>query len=279
MNLYEKIKNTDLPIKQQRVIEKILGDLESAAFLSGHEICEKYNISFSSLSRMAKTLNYNGFPEFKKEVELLYKSEFSPTTRAETFLEGIKGKSIAESVINAELIAINYFQKNLSDKDIASSMRKVNSAKRVFVIGIGQLEPIVDKFQNSLKLLRKKVVVFKNIGFSKAIEPYSVSQSDVVICFSINKELVEFKELLDVLNTKKISSILITDKKAGRLRKISEQSFVVSSSGNGMINSLTSYFIMTNILEAYLFSLDKHVCLDRIKNIENTWNKLPLFLN
>ena len=79
MNIVERIKSNSLPTKQLRVIEAILDDLESNSFLSGHELCEKFDISFSSLTRLAKSLQYSGFPELKKDIEKLYKTEFSPS--------------------------------------------------------------------------------------------------------------------------------------------------------------------------------------------------------
>lgn len=51
------------------------------------------------------------------------------------------------------------------------------------------------------------------------------------------------------------------------------------SNGNGMINCVTPFILATNILESYLFSLDKHVHLTKIKNIEESWNSLPIFMN
>ncbi len=192
MNIVERIKNNNLPTKQLRVIESILDDLESNSFLSGNELCEKFKISFSSLTRLAKSLQYNGFPELKKDIEMMYKTEFSPSQQAEI---------------------------------------------------------------------------------------YSITDKDLVIAFSINKELIEFQDFFNSLQSKNIFSVLFTDKKAGRLRKLANYSFYASSTGHGMINCLTPYIVSTNILESILFSMDKHVHLAKIRNIEKNWNSLPIFLN
>jgi hypothetical protein len=74
-------------------------------------------------------------------------------------------------------------------------------------------------------------------------------------------------------------SSLFTDKKVGRLQKQASTTIHTPSTGSGMINCLTPYLMGTNILESYIFSLDKHVHLSKVKKIEKKWNSLPLFLN
>jgi DNA-binding MurR/RpiR family transcriptional regulator len=86
------------------------------------------------------------------------------------------------------------------------------------------------------------------------------------------------KDFLISLKEIKAYSILFTDKKTGRLRKYADMSFYASSTGHGMINCITPFIVSTNILESILFSLDKHVHLTKIKNIEKKWNSLPIFL-
>lgn len=278
MNLIERIKNNDLPIKQLRAIEGILDDLESNSFLSGAELSEKFDISFSSLTRLAKSLSFSGFPELKKEIERMYKSEFSPSHQAESFIKDTRDKSILNIVFQSEIKNLNRLTGDLHEKDLVDCAKKINKAKRVFVIGIGQMEFVAKKFSESLNLLSKNTICYTELGFSKLSEIHSITKGDVVIAFSINKELIEYRDFLSSLKDKKVHSILFTDKKTGRLRKYAYMSFYASSTGHGMINCITPFIVSTNILESILFSMDKHVHLTKIKNIEKKWNSLPIFL-
>ncbi|MBT4792340.1 MAG: MurR/RpiR family transcriptional regulator [Halobacteriovoraceae bacterium] len=278
MNLFDRIKNTNLPIKQLKAIETILEDLESNSFLSGAELSEKMNISFSSLTRLAKALNFSGFPELKKEIEKMYKDEFSPSHQAKSFLEDTRDNSILKIVFQSEIKNLNGLIKYLNENELIECAKKINKAKRVFVIGIGQMELIAKKFADSLSLLSKNTVCYTELGFSKLSEIHSISKQDVVITFSINKELVEFQDFFIALKEKRVHSTLFTDKKTGRLRKHVDMSFHASSTGNGMVNCITPFIVVTNILESILFSMDKHVHLGKVKNIEKKWNSLPIFL-
>lgn len=278
MNLIERIKKNELPIKQLRVIEAIIDDLESNSFLSGAELSKKFDSSFSSLTRLARALGFSGFPELKKEIERMYKSEFSPSHQAESFIKDTRDKSILNLVFQSEIKNLNRLTGHLHEKDLIDCAKKINKAKRVFVIGIGQMEFVAKKFSHSLNLLSKNVICYTELGFSKISEIHSISKDDVIITFSINKELIEYKDFLISLKEIKAHSILFTDKKTGRLRKHADMSFYASSTGHGMINCITPFIVSTNILESILFSLDKHVHLTKIKNIEKKWNSLPIFL-
>lgn len=279
MKIEERIKKNELPIKQLRVIEAILDDLESSSFLSGSELCEKFNISFSSLTRLAKSLQFSGFPELKKEIERMYKMEFSPSKRAEAFVHDTRDKSILNIVFQSEIRNLNKLVGQLHEADLIECAKRINNSGRVFVIGIGQMSLIAKKFSESLKLLSKNVVCLTELGFSKQAEMYSISETDTVVAFSINKELIEFEQFLSLLKSMNIFSVLFTDKKTGRLRKYTSQSFYTPSTGNGMINCVTPFIVSTNILESMLFSMDKQVHLSKIRNIEKKWHSLPIFLN
>jgi DNA-binding MurR/RpiR family transcriptional regulator len=278
MSLVERIKENTLPVKQFKVIESILGDLESNSFLSGNELCKKFDISFSSLTRMAKALQYKGFPELKKEIERTYKTEHSPSHQAEAFIQDTRDKSILNIVFQSEIKNLNKLTSSLHEKDLINTAKKLNDAKRVFVIGVGQMALVAKKLTGSLNLLSKNVICLTELGFSKQAEMYSISKEDVVIAFSINKELTEYKQLFISLESLGVFSILFTDKKTGRLRKHTSASYYASSTGHGMINCITPFIVCTNILESILFSMDKHVHLAKIRNVEKKWTSLPIFL-
>jgi DNA-binding MurR/RpiR family transcriptional regulator len=279
MKVEERVKNNALPIKQLRVIEAILDDLESNSFLSGNELCKKFDISFSSLTRLAKSLQYNGFPELKKDIEKMYKTEFSPSQQAETFVQDTRDKSILNIVFQSEIRNLNKLTGQLHEVDLIECAKKINNSSRVFVIGVGQMAFVATKFSESLKILSKNVICLTELGFSKQAEMYSITDKDIVVAFSINKELIEYQDIFTSLQSKKIFSILFTDKKTGRLRKLTSHSFYASSTGHGMINCVTPFIVASNILESILFSMDKHVHLAKIRNIEKKWNSLPIFLN
>lgn len=278
MNLSQRIKNNHLPHKQLRVIESILDDLESNSFLTGAEICTKFDISFSSLTRMAKELQFSGFPQLKREIEKNYRDEFSPSGQAQSFIEDTRQKSILNTVLQSEMKNLSKLQGHLDERDLIICAKKIHKAKRVFITGVGQMELIAKKMSGSLNLLSKQTICLTELGFSKAIKMYEIGKDDIVISFSLNKELVEYKELFLSLKEAKVTSVLITDKKTGRLRNYSDLSFHAPAMGNGMINCITPFVVVTNVLESLLFSLDKHVHLAKIKKIENKWSSLPIFL-
>jgi DNA-binding MurR/RpiR family transcriptional regulator len=278
MNLTQRIKENNLPIKQLRVIEGILDDLESNSFLSGAEICEKFDISFSSLTRMAKELKFTGFPELKKVIEKQYRDEFSPSSQAESFIKDSRDRSILNIVMQSEMKNLTKLQAHLDEKELIICAKKTHKAKRVFIIGVGQMEFIAKKFGSSLNLLSKQVICLTELGFSKGIQMHEVEKGDIVLAFSLNKELSEFKELFLAMKKSGVTTVLITDKKTGKLRSNVDFSFHAPASGNGMMNCITPYIVITNILESLLFSLDKHVHLAKIKKIENKWSALPIFL-
>ena len=206
MNLFERVKKYHLPTGQFRVIERILNDLETFSFLSGNELCNEFDISYSSLTRMAKALKYSGFPELKKEIENLYKSESSPTSQAELFINSVKAKSILDIVMHDEINNLSKLKTSINESEIIETAKQINKSKRVFIVGIGKMEFIVDKFASGLALLGLETYKLTELGFSKQLEAHSLNKDDVVIAFSINKELEELENTLVQLKEKNINA-------------------------------------------------------------------------
>lgn len=279
MTLEERLNQYSLPVKQQRVVESILDDLDSNAFLSGQEICEKFDISYSSLTRLSKALNFNGFPEFKKELETRYQLESSPSSNAELFLEKSKNKSLKESINESEIRNIQKSFKYNCEDQLIRAAKSLISKERVFIIGIGQMKIPALKLKMTLSIFGIEAILFDELGFSKKAEVYSLTSKDMVINFSVNKELKELIDFLKILELKNVNSISFTDKKVGPLKNLSHYSFYCDSKGYGTLNSLSSYISMTSCFETVLFTLDKNRYLSRIKGIEENWNSLPIFLH
>lgn len=279
MNISTRIETASLPAKQLRAIGNILNDLNTSAFLSGSELCEEYNISLASLTRLSKSLGYSGFPEFKKDLESHYKEEFSPVAQSESFVAKVGESSVLAMVLDNERFLQEQFLKLNSENEIESLVKKINQCSRVFLVGVGQLNSVVDKFSRNLKLLGKQVLCYKELGFSKQVELGLINSNDLLICFSVNKELKEFLDLFELMKSKSCTSVLVTDKKVGKLNAYASQKFVIPAKGSGVINSLTGHVLFTNIVESYLFYLDKVHHLEKIKKIEKTWDSLPIFLD
>jgi hypothetical protein len=93
--------------------------------------------------------------------------------------------------------------------ELSSAAKRINQAKRVFIIGIGQLGPIAVKLTEGLKLLSKETILLTDLGFSKLAEIHSSNSKDVIIAFSINNELVELQEFLRQSTQENIFSSLL----------------------------------------------------------------------
>lgn len=278
MTIRDRIEKYHLPLKQRRVLTQILSDIEVSSFLSGNELCEKFDISFSSLSRMARSLQYSGFPELKKDIEKLYKLDRSPSNRAESFLQNSQNSSVRDLVLKNEIRNIESLGESLQEEGLINIAKRINEARQIALIGVGSLAPLVQKFSHGLKLLGKIVQVYDQIGFSKRIELSPLGESDFVILFSLNRELREHYEVLNTFSDTGVESLLLTDSKAGKLNPLATYSMALPSQGQGSLNSLTSYLVFTNILESYIFSMDKFVHVEKLKQVEENWDSLPLFI-
>lgn len=70
MTIEEKAYSTKLTKNEKKVLEYILQNLERACYMTSNEIAKELKLGDTSVIRMAKSLGFSGYGEFKKKLAL-----------------------------------------------------------------------------------------------------------------------------------------------------------------------------------------------------------------
>ena len=70
MTIEERAYSTKLTKNEKKVLEYILQNLERACYMTSNEIAKELKLGDTSVIRMAKSLGFSGYGEFKKKLVL-----------------------------------------------------------------------------------------------------------------------------------------------------------------------------------------------------------------
>ena len=66
---------------QRRIASHLLSHYDEAAFLSAADLASQLDVSEATVVRFAKAIGYDGFPQLKRALQSVYRSEVTPAAR------------------------------------------------------------------------------------------------------------------------------------------------------------------------------------------------------
>ncbi len=276
-SLQEKLKETTLS-KQERVIaDTITKNLHKNAFLNGPQLAALCNVAPSTLTRFAQKLGFSGFPEFKKELESLYRKTTTPHEVFKEFLNGSTQKDVVDKTIEQDIQNIMNLRTQLDKKTLRKVVEHINNAERIIIASIGSSEICVDIFYYYLDALGKQYVKLKGFGISKQIEVMNIASGDVVVAISFQKILREVRDVAQYAKERGATTIAITDSEFSALVRACDHTLIAPVTAAAYSLSQAAPVTMVNLIVNCLAALDKDKSLKLLEKTKKEWKELPIF--
>lgn len=205
--------------------------------LSIDQLASKCNVSRSTVLRFAKKISLKGYSELKLYLKL-------------------ENEEANENTDNVDLVCSNYDKviKSIREKDCTEIFKVIDSARNIYVYGVGMIQSSVKKELRRAFMLGGKIL-YDVSGYKEAEYALNCANSeDLFIIISVSGENEFILDLTKKLKVKNIPVISITQLKENSLSQMSNYNLYISAVTLPEIfdvieyKSLTSYFILIEIL-------------------------------
>ena len=207
-----RIKETmhKLPPKEKRIAEFILQQPENVINMSMDDVAKACDTSLSAITRLAKSLNYNGFKEMLREIsnEIALKSKNEDLEYKEIHL----GDPVSEIFRDMCLREIEAIQNTMSVMDMKQRETAVDmlcKAKRIDFYGVGS-SGIVAEDAGSKFLRINKYVITSSDAHVQRLTIESLTPEDVAVLISYSGETNDIIVLAKLLKEMNVPIITIT---------------------------------------------------------------------
>ena len=276
-DLIERIRTSSLEGKQQIIAAYLTSDLQQSVFLSSHEIAVKCEVSTSAVTRLAQKLGYAGFPELKKDLEVLYRKKTSPLESFESFSKKAESESIVSATVNQEVENLRNLLVSTPKERLNEVARLLQRADRIYLVAIGSSEILVDHLAALLTVFGKTPIKLKSFGVSKQCELIRFDEGDVVVGFSFQRILREVRDVLLQAKKQGARTVAITDSETNPLSLAAEQSLVASVVGQAVGLSLTAPLALVNLIGNAVAASDKPKSQRLLGRVKQDWDTHPIF--
>jgi len=201
------------------------------------QLAYKCNVSRTTILRFAQKLGLKGYSELKLYLKL-------------------ENQEAKENTSDMDKVCETYYNviNSIKQKDCTEIFEKIDSARNIYVYGIGMVQSSVKKELKRVFMASGKILY--DLGGYKEAEfcLNNVTSDDLFIIISVSGENEFVNDFASKLKVKGIPIISITKLKENNLSKISDYNLYISAVtfdnkiNNVKYDSITSYFILVEML-------------------------------
>lgn len=254
---------------ERAVANFIVNNYKKAAFLTSSEIGEEASVSDTTVIRLAVSLGYNNFSDFKKSLQEIVKREITPREKLTNTIEKMGEGDFLEEVyaVDQQNLATTY--EEINTRDIEKAIELLYKSRRIFLMGLGLSSAVINFLGYRLKRIQRDVVEITSGSYSLVAQLSQINAEDVLIAFDFPRYSKEiYKTLNFVKEDIKAPTILITDSWLNPSNEYSDITIIAHNDSLGFTNSIIGSAFLANILSVGVILRDKEGSLLSLEKME-----------
>lgn len=258
-----------LPPSHKALGHFLLAHFQEAVFLTVSQLAKKAGTSEASVVRFARSLGYDGFPELREELQVLFREKLLPAERIERG-GGIPPRSteIVDRVTEVAQANIRGTHKALDPRVLDGATRALVSARARYVIGLNASAGAATLLGHQLRKIQPNVHVLSEGAPALFDAILSVSKGDAVVAFSYPRYAKWTAEALRRAAKEGARTIAITDSRLSPIGQIAEFPLIAHINTITFGCSYVAPMLVIDALLAAVFALNRGESLARLDAIE-----------
>jgi DNA-binding MurR/RpiR family transcriptional regulator len=273
-----KEKASSLTRSQKRLMQYILSHEEEVIFLNIENLADKVKVSEATVVRLCKALGFKGFPQFQKELRLLFRAKLTTTSRLEeTVRRGTSGGEVLFKILQADIDNITATMKEASVVEFREFVKAIDSAQRIVIIGLRSVYSLAAFLGVALEFLQKDVwVVEPGIGdlWDRLLR---LRKDDLVIAISFPRYTRVTVEAFKFAKSQGVKTLAITDSLLSPLAQYADHVLIARYKMNSFIESFTAAFSLINAIVTAVGISNKKKTLKSLKGLEEIWERQEVY--
>lgn len=279
MKILNKFKNPSFKVsKTDSILIELI--LENPIFFCTNpiaNIAKKYKVSEASITRFARKMGFSNLQFFK----LALNEDFSKSKNISIINKNITAnESIMDTATKLLLENISTLEmtvQNLDEEEIALVCKKILSANRIYIIGLGNSGFVAE--DSAYKFMRIGIdAISLNSSHNIMLHMALVNNDDLIIAISHSGETLEINKGVKLAKKSGADVICITSKKDSPLAKESTGKLIYKSTESfletGSITTKLTQIFLIDLLYTQIVKTD----MEKSKEIKSKTAKAIDFL-
>lgn len=280
-SLNEIIHSSSLTKTQKMIAKYILDNYSDACFMTSTEIAQELGVSESSVIRFSRSLGFNGFMDFQKELRKDYQDKVlsissTVTVPSQRVAHRTKLETHADSIERHFKNAVNNLETVFKTNSMATFDKATDiilSSKRKYIAATRGNTSLCDYFSLYLKQMVPHVVMTNTTSLTPIDHMCSISKEDCLILFSFPRYSSIDKVTAEMAKEAGARIIIITDKPSSELAPYASVLFTVPVDSDAFFNSMVAAQFVAEVILDTISQKAKGV-EKRLKKIDQYLGKL-----
>lgn len=269
--IWDKMKSEleKLPRAQKKVAKYMLEYPSESLFMTSQQLGANSETSEATVIRLAVTLGFEGFPEFKQALQGEAKDSLSTFGRLQRHMSDVASGNLLSDVIASELHKASECLSKTDDSGIRSLASEICGADNVYIVGLRSARSLAVYMQFYLSWFIPNVYIPEN----DSLETYLVSapKNSLVIGISFPRYTRLTLDCIRLAKKIGLKTAAITDSDASPLAIEADSSVTAPCVHVAHIDSLMIPIGMANALLIEVTSQLGPKALERLGELEAMW--------
>lgn len=240
-----------LGAKTRDALGRILDLTGSPALLSITALAEVLEVNPSTLTRLAHSLGYSGFPAFQQVLltaSMAAPGEFYSRQARAALAEGTSTRSRAVQLCRENQANIDRFVEHFDTEAFEAAVELLMSAPRVAVYGIRQFHAIAAFLVYGLRMIRSDVALLDANSLGTAEGLAMLERGDVLLAASCAPYSAQVVEVARVAREIGLATVALTDRASSPLVDSSRAAILVGHQSSFLSNSIGAFTVAAECL-------------------------------
>lgn len=263
--IFDRIRKMlpEMPQNFQRIGSYILDHEQSVAFSSIHVISKAIGVSSASLVRFAKNIGFEGYQQFKKEIQSEMRHRLNPYDKvALSELDELSEDKRLKKLFQNEYNNLRYTFANIQAIDLKEIAQTIRNSNKIYLSGFGVTSHLVRIFEYTLmSSLDKDVSVISGSVSDYAPVLKSFANGDVMFLMTFPPYSAEVNHVAKVVKERNGRLFLFTDSAFCPIYSMADKVIRCTTNSLLLSNSFVGLVSILHVLVQMLYLDEKHIAV------------------
>ena len=261
LNLLQRIekKSSEFSKGQRRLAQYITENYDIAAYLTASKLGKEAGVSESTVVRFAYQLDYEGYPELQKAIQVIVKTNSNSIQRMSLSSKRYQEKGVLKSILYTDSERLrDTIQSGVDEEEFNRSVMLINDARRLYILGARSAAYLAGLMGYYFKMMFDNVIIVDANSTSETLEQiYDISDKDVMMGITFPRYSKRTICALQYAKNHGAKTIALTDNMQSPIVEYADCKLIAKSDVMTIVDSLVCPLSVVNAMVTAIALLRK----------------------
>lgn len=277
LNLLQRIEQKSYSFSkgQKRLAKYIMDNFDIAAYLTASKLGKEAGVSESTVVRFAYQLDYSGYPELQKAIQVIVKTNSNSVQRMSLSSKRYQEKGVLKSILYTDAERLrDTIQNGVDECEFEKAVEFINKSRRLYVIGARSAAYLAGLLGYYFSMMFDNIIVVEASSTSETLEQiYNIGEEDVIVGITFPRYSKRTIRALQYAKNHGAKTIALTDNMQSPIIEYADCKLIAKSDVMTVVDSLVCPLSVVNALVTAVALLRKDEVEKRLMALEELWSE------